>query len=250
MNTLAVIGGSQDYQDLYFTSGVSAEQGFRLGDAWSLSVTTRWERHRTAEMVIGDSASAFRPVLPTDDGDVLALDLDANWEVGRGFTLDGTLTLAAFDGDPYTRGTAGATWEREWLDRHADVVIQLQGGAATAAAPAQRLFLLGGRATLPGYDFRSFAGDAYWLFRADGRAALIWPWVSGRVFGAVGGTDFARESLPEGWTPTPAHSARASLGAGVDLFWNVVRLELGRGLSSGGEWELNFFASTQFWPVL
>jgi hypothetical protein len=250
VNTLAVIAGRQDYQDLYFASGVSARQGFRLGDAWALSVTTRWERQRTAENVIDDSAATFRPVLPTDDGDVLALDLTADWELGSGFAVDGTLTLAAFDGDAYTRLKAGAAWEREWLDRHADVAVRLQGGATTDRTPAQGLFLLGGRSTLPGYAFRSFAGDAFWLLRADGRAAVVWPWISLRAFGAVGGTDLTRTSLPEAWAQTPTGSAHTSVGAGVDLLWNVVRLELGRGLSSGGEWELNFFASTQFWPVL
>jgi hypothetical protein len=251
VNTLAVIAQSQDYQDLYFTSGVSAEQGFPVGDAWGLSVTTRWERQRTARDVIGDSVSApFRPVLPTDDGDVLALDLGADWAPGSGFEVDGTLTLAAFDGDAYTRVTASATWGREWLDRHGDIEVQLQGGATTDRTPGQGLFLLGGRSTVPGYPFRSFVGDAFWLLRADGRAAVAWPWVSVRAFGALGGTDLARASLPEAWAQAPTGSARTSAGLGVDLLWNVVRLELGRGLSSGGEWELNFFASKQFWPVL
>ncbi len=181
---------------------------------------------------------------------MLALDLGAAWKLGSGFSADGTLTLGAFEGNAYTRLVAGLAWRREWLDRHADVMVELRGGAVTDRTPAQGLFLLGGRGTVPGYAFRSFGGDAYWLARADSRAAVAWPWISVRAFAAAGGTDLARASLPDAWPQTVRSSARTSAGLGVDLLWNVVRLELGRGLASDGDWELNFFASKEFWPVL
>ena len=53
----------------------------------------------------------------------------------------------------------------------------------------------------------------------------------------------------EAWPGSDSDGARTSLGVGLDLLWDVVRLEAGRGLSDG-EWEINFFASTRFWPIL
>jgi hypothetical protein len=52
------------------------------------------------------------------------------------------------------------------------------------------------------------------------------------------------------WFDVSSAGANTSVGIGVDLFWDVVRLELGRGLSSGGNWEINLFASSRFWPIL
>jgi hypothetical protein len=42
---------------------------------------------------------------------------------------------------------------------------------------------------------------------------------------------------------------RASAGAGVGLFWDVVRLDVVRGLR-GGEWQLLFSVKPSLWNVL
>ena len=66
---------------------------------------------------------------------------------------------------------------------------------------------------------------------------------------AVGGASLQGE-LPLGWSGEATDAPRASVGVGLGLFWNVVHIEMGRGLSVGGEWEFNVFASKRFWPVL
>jgi hypothetical protein len=249
VNTLAVLVGSEDYQDLYFSSGLIASQQIPADGAWTVGVTARWERQRSGYLAL-DDASSLRPVLSSEDGDLWSLEARPRWDPGTGLELGGTLALASFEGRAFTRLEASGEWSMRWTERRADVAFQLRGGLTTEDTPAQGLFLLGGRATLPGYPFRSFAGDRYWMARADGGIGAFWPWVGFRAFGAVGATQMAGGPLPVEWNAIPSESVRTSVGLGLDLFWDVVRLELGRGLSDDGEWELNLFASTRFWPIL
>ncbi len=251
VNTLAALIRERDYQDLYFVSGVRAQQRIRPSGGLELTMGARWEQQRTAaDVVTGSSGSGFRPVRPIPEGDLVSFDVDVTWTGSGGFEIDGALDLAGLDGTAFGVFRAGAEWSYERLEaRRVRGDVRLEGGLNTADTPPQSLFLLGGRGTLPGYDFRSFVGDRYWLARGDGVVALWWPWVSGRAFAAVGGADL-RDGLPEGWTGAATESARTSVGVGLDLFWDVVRLEAGRGLSSGGEWEFNIFASKRFWPIL
>jgi len=251
VNTITSLAGQNDFQDLYFSSGVHARQGVDLPGAWKLDVTTRWERQRSAtDVVSGGSGSSFRPVLETADGDLLALDVDLGRRVESGFDADASVTVASFEGTSFSVAKAGLGWSRKWLQRRGSVETRLEAGMTTDDAPPQSLFLLGGRSTMPGYDFRGFVGDRYWFARADGTVALAWPWLTARGFAAAGGTSLARDALPLGWPGEAPQGARTSLGVGVDLFWDVVRVEMGRGLSEGGAWEFNLFASKRFWPVL
>lgn len=251
VNTLSGLTGERDYQDLYFASGVRMTQGFGGDSPWRLSFAARWERHATAEDVVSPpGGSEFRPVLPTREGDLLSLDLEGRWSASSALAIGAAVQAAHLDGDAFGVVRADAHWARQWLRvRRAVLDVHLRAGLASIGAPPQAMFLLGGRGTLPGYDFRSFAGTRFWLGRADATMALAWPWISAHAFAAVGST--ARGgALPEGWRADTRDRPRVSVGGGLDVLWDVLRLEAGRGLAGGGDWELNLFASARFWPVL
>ena len=249
VNTLASLLVERDFQDLFFVSGLRASQGIQAGEV-SLEFGARWEQQRSAQDVISDESSDFRPVLPALEGDLVLLDVGATWErANSGLGAQASVDLATFEGETFGVLKVGADWTRERLQgRRTLVQVRAEGGVNAGSPPPQHRFLLGGRGTLPGYDFRSWLGDSFWLARADGRVALWWPWVSGRVFAAAGGTS-QRLDVPDGWTLDDSDGARGSAGVGLDLLWDVVRLEAGRGLN-GGDWEFNFFASKRFWPIL
>lgn len=98
----------------------------------------------------------------------------------------------------------------------------MHAGLAFGNVPPQQLYYLGGRGTLPGHPFRAQSGNGFWLSRAEAIFALFDPWVALRMFAAAGGVR--------------GGSVLASAGPGLGLGWNVVHLDLGRGLS-GGHWE-------------
>jgi hypothetical protein len=71
------------------------------------------------------------------------------------------------------------------------------------------------------------------------------------VFGAVGRAWLAgRDDLPSGWAGTAEAGTRASLGLGLDLLWEVLRLDLAHGLGDDGDWELVLEVNRRFHPWL
>jgi hypothetical protein len=112
------------------------------------------------------------------------------------------------------------------------------------------MFLLGGRGTLPGYPFRSFVGDGFGLVRAVGTLPLLPPWVGLRALASLGYTHLtSSRTLPPGWDAHDTDGLRPSVGVGLSLAWDVLRLDLGRGLR-GGDWELSFSVDPRFAPWL
>jgi hemolysin activation/secretion protein len=140
-------------------------------------------------------------------------------------------------------------WERRLRSRGTVLSGSLDGSITSDGAPAHELFLIGGRQTLPGFTYRSFVGDRMALIRIEASQAVFAPWLYLRAFGAAGAVDM-RGTLPSSWSGTTTDGIAASAGVGVAVGWDVLQLDLGRGLRQGGEWELIFSAHKRFWPWL
>jgi hypothetical protein len=128
--------------------------------------------------------------------------------------------------------------------------------------PPQAMFLLGGRGTVPGYRFRGYGGDAFGLARATLSADLVPQFVRGRAFVAGGwtGNSDPTPALPicgpnELCAPTPYRlgeraGGMVSVGAGLGLFFDILRIDVARGLGGGGVWEVIVEANPSFWDFL
>jgi hypothetical protein len=80
---------------------------------------------------------------------------------------------------------------------------------------------------------------------------LARPWVRGRLLGSLGATGAGApgERSLELWGAEPA-GLRASVGAGLGIFYDILRVDLARGLGSGGRWELIIETRPSFWNFL
>jgi hypothetical protein len=254
LNTLSALALEDDYRDLYFTSGARFLHTHSLSEDGNVEVRVRWEEHRSAEDVVsqGDDPSGFRPVLPTEEGRWASVAASAELSPSRGIlSLGAEALLGRFEDRTFASlgGEAGA--ERQWLDRGIAIEGRLRGATLLGdAPPRQALFLLGGRQTLPGHPYRSRVGDAFWLLTAEGSREVLSPWARLRVFGAAGGTHFGGGPLPTPWPGKAAPSTLVSLGAGLELGWDVLRLDLARGVGGEGGWQLLLSVSHEFWPWL
>ena len=124
--------------------------------------------------------------------------------------------------------------------------LDIEGGRASAGAPAQALYLLGGRHTLPGQDYRAFVGNGYWLARAVTTVPVRPPYVGIRLLGAVGSTYLSSGvSLPADWALTTTDGLRGSLGMGLSIGWDSMFLDVAHGVRGGG-WEAVFSVSERF----
>jgi hypothetical protein len=80
--------------------------------------------------------------------------------------------------------------------------------------------------------------------------------VRARLFSAAGWTSGTGPSFriePGGPATGPLGAARpirGSVGAGIGLLWDLLRVDVARGLGPGGEWQLLFSIDPKVWPIL
>jgi len=253
LNTLGAATLGEDFTDLFFATGAEATHTLSPWPRSQLTLRARRENHRSAlDVVSSDLGNTdFRPVLPVDEGVWTSLDVSGSfqspWPSLRIFT--GGL-LGRFHGQAFGSLSGSLDYHRRWLTRGADLQTDLQGGALLGDAPLQAHYFMGGRQTVPGYPFRGQVGDRYWLLRTEGSIDILPPILRLRAFGAGGqawGSDPRDSNLTavEGGSPI-----LLSAGLGLGLGWDVLRLDLARGLREGGEWELAFWVNHDFWPWL
>jgi hypothetical protein len=183
------------------------------------------------------------------------------------WSTDVQLEPGRFEGTSYLRLLATGALELRSDDLASDATLRATAGITSDETPAQRQFLLGGRHTLPGYDYRGFAGTRLGLLELELARDIAAPYLRVRALGAVGWTEGGSvgrlirapiliEPLPGG--PVPSYpidpipdtdGARASVGVGVAGFWDQLRLDLVRGVN-GGEWQLLFSVAPDFWSML
>jgi hypothetical protein len=262
LNSLHALLAGRDHTDPYYRSGVEVTLGGRPreGRRWQVGAEVAEHRPATLTSDFGVLAppSAFRPVQPVDRGWMrageLALDAPAveGAAVRRGAALvlrggalrregDGELAF----GSGLVDAAAGRSWGRRELD------VRLRGGLAGGELPVQELFLVGGRGTLPGHPFRALGGDRFALAEVTATLPLREPWLRARLTGAaawMGAGEPAAGALSR-WLPT-ATGSRGSLGAGLGIFYDILRVDLARGLGEGGRWELIVETRRGFWDFL
>lgn len=246
MNTLSSVLGGEDHLDPYFVRGMRLTlRGPIAGQGPSLSM--RWEDQRSARIVVdGD----VRPVRPVDDGIMGAVQATVPFGLPGSGLASVTGGVGRLGDGTFGTVRADLGWSVRGDDHSWRLDLGASGGAVGRDAPAQEMFLLGGRGTLPGYPFRSFVGDGFGLVRAVGTLPLLPPWVGLRALASLGYTHLtSSRTLPPGWDAHDTDGLRPSVGVGLSLAWDVLRLDLGRGLR-GGDWELSFSVDPRFAPWL
>ena len=243
--SLGTAVGGEDYRDPFFARGVRFTlRGIRPNAGPEVSL--RWERHASATNVLGGDTRPVRPVVEGILGAV-ALTLPVALPAGGQGTLTGT--VGRLGDRTFGASVAQAWWRLERPDRTWKFRGQLAAGAATLRTPVQELFLLGGRGTLPGYDYRSFVGRRFGFARVEASHPLLPPWLGFRTFAALGFTQLSDATLPSGWLARDSDGLRASVGAGLSFGWDVLRLDAARGLRDG-RWEIVFSVDPRFTPWL
>lgn len=270
LNTLATAIGIGDYLDPYYATGLALTLTGRDAAA-PLGVRLTFEKHSRARMVIGegDERAEAADAAPTSGGSRshstpapggthrlrptpavpeglfgtaeawLATELPGAGE-GRVRSL-----LGRFEDRTFVGWDIHARWLRARSETGWSAALEVSGGMISGGAPAQALTYLGGRGTLPGYGYRAFTGSRWGLLRAEGSHPLLRPWVGLRVFTTVGFTHLPTPHAPPGWQAQDSDGLRPSVGMGLSLGWDVLRLDLARGLR-GGRWTLDFSVDPRF----
>jgi hypothetical protein len=266
--SLAALLDGEDYREPYWADGGALAVTGGSGSARGRALIG-WEDWEPAGLAADDVVGrSYRPVRTLDEGEVgfLALELwrppVAAVETVGGIEWRARLEAASaqlFGDFEYVSGLARArlTWPRLLLG--ADLSV----GAGVAAVgggriPAQRLLSAGGRGSVRGYSFHRFAGNLYGDLGIEASRPLVRPFISVGLFadlawvGAEGGS--VRRALRV-WNRTGdiAFATRGPLvgvGGGVGLLFDILHVELARGLTQGGIWELVVRVRRPFWAWL
>jgi len=247
-NSLTSLFTETDRLDPYFVSGAMVGKLWNPGMDMEIRAELSWTRIRSADLrLTGDE---YRPVLRVPEGDGGMARVSVTQTAGD-LTLTASGRLGLFEEREWGGGSLQLEWTRRWPGSGLTLSGFVEGALLSDRSPIHERFLLGGRHTLPGYDYRSFVGDRMTLARLELQQTVLAPWLSLRVFSALGATEL-RGTVPAGWPTTTTGGALTSGGAGVAFGWDVLRLDFGRALQDrpGSGWEAVFSIQKRFWPWL
>jgi hypothetical protein len=270
---IGALAGSIDDNDYVARTGaiVSATRVFGGVDAGLATVQLgfrqdRAERARLRRGILGGSTT-FRPNRGSANGGYAlgVADLELHPNVTGDFVQPGVGARIHYEGATgqldWQRIEVGLSARRYWgplsVAAHAD------GGLVLGATPPpQTLLELGGVETLPGYDYKEFAGNRAALFRTFASVRFpIWR-TPIRIFrglyvpglgpgigvGAQGGwteisSDGARravDALGAGWSEKlvsrATNGVRATVGAGLTFFSDIVHVGFARPVDHAAPW--------------
>ncbi|MQA88797.1 MAG: hypothetical protein GEU90_00985 [Gemmatimonas sp.] len=264
-NSLAALLFGEDWLDPYYASGVRGSGRLWHPEGWSLSIEATAERQQSAELttdysVFGDPDS-FRTVREIDQGNHFSGDLvlrRAEPDVPGGWSAEvrgGGGRLIGREGGPSfdfgrVEGAASLRWA--WSARRANLDLHGSAGFLFGDVPRQELYLLGGRGPLPGYAHRAFGGNQHLLARLDASADLTHPWLRARAFTGVGwtGASGSGDEALRLWGTGTSDGLRPAFGVGLGVFYDVIHVDVARGLGDAARTQLIIEVQRPFWDFL
>jgi len=244
LNSLAAQEFGADDGDYYLATGarVGLRRGMGARGAWSIGAAR--ETIGSLSVRLQPAAGTFRPNPPLGGTslDVAQLTLERR---AAGFGARGdvhgtaTLEVGRLDGGA-TYGRVAAIGDALFPIGKTQGLIELQTGAASGGVPPHRAFVLGGRGTLLGEEFRVWGGRRMALLQAEWRVRAPFPSLAVGSYTRTPHTAIVAPFVAMGWADRPIAGTPwlATPGArttvGVALEWlGLVRLEAGIGAQTG-----------------
>jgi hypothetical protein len=263
VNSLSSQEYGSDFTDPYYVLNAGVRAGLGAWRDVRFTLTGAYE-HQTALAV---HATPFRfsyePTLPASWLNELRFSLRAEreWTLGprSDLRVDGTLTggwLSELDSATTTFGRAFVQAQWSQAIGSQQLVLRTTAGAVTpAGSPAQEQVLLGGPITGPGYGYHQFAA----AFGASQRVE----WHLPVPFWSVPLGEFGRTPASFTLAPyahvvyvdrtanfaQPAQGWYPSLGVGASFFFDLVRIDVARGLRDG-TWYFGVDLAHDLWSIL
>jgi len=170
--------------------------------------------------------------------------------------LSGELLLEGGSGPTdYLRAALGLRWKAPLGT--GELLVRGYGGVGGDGLPAYRSFVMGGRGTLVGYEFREFGGRSLALGHAEWRFALPAPAIPLGSFASTGRSFILAPFVAAGWSEgtvagmpwQPSGGVRSTAGLATEWFMGLLRLEGGVGLRDG-LFEVTLDISREWWNIL
>jgi hypothetical protein len=257
LSSLSALIRGEDYLDPFYRSVIGGAVTWSRAPGSSVRFEWGRESHGAMEREVKaaplDAARTFRPVRPVTEGSFGRMGISVKeqmaWPGGGRGSLSGSAALLggrAGNGVALSGGTE-ARWGPASGTRELSLALQGEGWLGDPLPQAHRL--LGGRASLPGFPYRSFAGTRAVVGSLQGATDLKGALLrlrGGLHGGWAGGLD---ADVAEAWGVKDTQGLRLGVTLGVGVGWDVLRVEGARGLR-GGEWQLLLSVDPRWWGVL
>jgi hypothetical protein len=268
VNSLAAQEFGSDHTDPFLLEAVGAAFTFPLkGINWTLDVSR--EHHAPLMPHASPATGHFEPTVPADTLRAFRWRISAEHPTRLrfgGFELRARADIAAIAN--VLRGSLDVEFQRE-LGANRLIARTIGGGAHSRfAIPVQELVYLGGPLTAPGYEYHTFVSEAAVSQRIELQLPIPFPAISLGRFGRSA----ARATLSPFVTAVALSSPGAvavgssdvggivrirgsqkgvypSVGAGLLLFFDLLRVDAARGLRDG-RWSFYLDVNRAFWSVL
>jgi hypothetical protein len=250
----------RDYGDYCLADGARLTYRHGIGVRGEWRVAAGRESIRSLPVVAAPASGSFRPNPALGGTGVNLVQLGVERK-SEGFAVRRDLHLELLlEGG---RRNGGVDFSRLWAGGHVllpagatHLLVRAQGGVASANLPAHRAFVLGGRGTLLGEEFRRWGGAQMGLIQVEWRLPV--PFVSLRVgpyartprtltvapYVALGGAGRPVAGTP--WAATPG--TRVTLGLGFEWL-GVFRWDVGYGTVTHRT-AVAFDLTRDFWGIL
>ena len=285
VNSLAAQETGSDYTDLF--SVAAAGLSFTVPASrsiWTLDVTG--ERHGSVAVHATPASGRFAPALPADSFTAVRARVALTrppslWIAGVEMRLRADISaLISMRGSPDVPSISGsralrAAGDLELRAPVASMTLASRTIGALVAGhgpiPVQELVFMGGPITAPGYDFHTLVGNGAISQRLELQLRAPFPSISlgrfGRSPGVMTAAPFvtavalrpadSRLTLAGGVPGTPEfdrifarrRGVYPSAGLGALLFFDLIRLDVARGLKDG-RWSFYVDVNRAFWSVL
>jgi hypothetical protein len=290
VNSLAAQEFASDYTDPYLTRAVGGELGFPSFKGLQSRLTGTYEHQSPLSVNATPVNGTFLLTIPAADRRAarVSLGIDrptALWKLGTEVTAHADLRWTHFYSRPNVgdaanawRGAAQARIERPFGKYRLAAATTIAGVDLPSATGVfdsfdQELVYLGGPISAPGYPYHSIATNAAASQHLEWRMpAPFVPFSLGRfgrvpaqgTFAVYGHAVLANRFRETVWPvalplPRPAFPFRIpqssetfypALGIAYVLPFDVIRIDVARGLARGGRWTFNIDVSREFWPIL
>lgn len=257
LSTFGALARGEDYLDPYWVSAGGFSIEHQANPSRAISFAMSIERHSSAKLKLSsaplDGSRGFRPVRAVTGGEFFRLDIGLRQSLslaagGRGLgTIRATLLRGQEGGGIGILSEVEERWGAASRAREIELRATSWNWLGDPLPQGHRL--LGGRGTVPGFPYRQ------WIGRHALAASLIgstdgWgPWIRFRTGLHAGWSDGGDPLVEEAWKAESSGGPRTSVSIGLGLAWDIVRLDLARGLG-GGEWQLLFSFDRRWWDRL
>jgi hypothetical protein len=260
LNSISSQEFGDDYGDYYLATGARIGARMSIGARAELRVSGAEERIRSLAIHATPATGQYRPNPAVLDDQFFSFAgtlrrRSEGFAVRRDVAAELTLEAGGNGSTNYARLSGSGHVLLPVGSNH--FLARTEFGVGTAHLPPHRAFVLGGRSTLLGDDFREWGGRAAALIHLEWRMPV--PFISlavgpGRSPGtitlapyvAVGWADGNIDAISTPWAVTPG--TRMTLGLGAEWL-GVFRVEAGYGVQSHNM-RVAFDVTRDFWPIL